>query len=392
MFDIESKNIKLGLDRIRRLMRRVENPHLEFPVIHIGGTNGKGSVAAILAAVLKEAGYKVGLYTSPHLMRFNERIKVNGQEIPDEELKSIKLKVEEIQGDIDLTVFEKLTAIAFLYFAQQKVDIVIAEVGLGGRLDATNIAKSIISIITNIGIDHTEFLGEDEISIAKEKAGIIKKNVPVIIGNVSQKIASIFKNTAKEKSALIYFIETPKGMPTGLSLKGGFQAENLALVLKTLELLEGRGYRISKKAIALGMKKVQWPGRLQIINSKPKIILDGAHNPLGAKALRESLKKMFKGRKFTLIFNALKTKDIFGIWKELMPIIDRCVFTKSSHPLSSNPWEIKEKLITVSEIESFVEEDFKNALDLAKKFSKPILITGSLFLVGDCLRLLRNPK
>lgn len=397
--------INLGLERISKILELSENPQDNLKIIHVAGTNGKGSTCAMLASVLTEAGFKTALYTSPHLIDYTERIKINGCNIPKEifyKLVFHVIKLAELH-DIHVTEFEILTAIAFIYFNEQNVDCVILETGLGGRFDATNIIKNpVASIITTIDIDHTDRLGNSIEQIAYEKAGIIKKEVPVIT-LYNNKGLDIIKKTAAEKSSPViiadysgYKIEKSEiytdTAKYELSLSGVWQLKNLALVLKTLEFLNNKNIFISEKSIKSGLKNTVWPGRFQYIKNK-NIILDGAHNLSGAVTLRESLDYYFPEFKKVWIYSSLDTKDYESIINVLFKSEDIIICTKSLSKNAVKPEIIKEKLLIKNpEQKIILANDIKEALNLFLKnyFDKNYLaiIAGSLYTVGEALLLI----
>ena len=294
--------IDLGLDRISRVLERFGNPQDSLKFIHVAGTNGKGSVCAMLESILREAGYKTGLYTSPHIWEYTERIKINGIDIPKEKFANYTKRI--IDCNIHLTEFEILTVIMFLYFKEENVDIVILETGLGGRLDATNVIKqNLCSIITQIDLDHTDILGDTKEKIANEKAGIIKQGCPVITSMGYESI----KDRASELNSMFIFVY-PSVQPefiNALSLKGKHQTDNLALVLTAVNYLFPD---ISKNIILNGLNKVKHPCRFEYIKDK-NIIIDACHNPNGVQALRENLDLYYPEQKRRFVFGCLNTKD-----------------------------------------------------------------------------------
>ena len=304
--------IDLGLDRISKVLEKLGNPQDDLKCIHVAGTNGKGSVCAILERVLREAGYKTGLYTSPHIWEYTERIKISGKCISKEEFAKY---VEKITGlGIHLTEFEILTVMMFLYFKEQGVNVAIIEVGLGGRLDATNVIKeNLCSIITQIDLDHTDRLGDTKDKIAYEKAGIIKSNCPVITSMGYESI----KDRADECNSMFIFVSpyVKKEFIEALSLKGKHQADNLALAITAIQYLFPE---ISDKTIIDGLKKVQHPCRFEYIKDK-NLIIDACHNPNGVQALRDNLDFYYPNEKRRFVFGALRRKD----YKKMMEILFR---------------------------------------------------------------------
>lgn len=319
--------INLGLERVQKMLDILGNPQDKLKYIHVAGTNGKGSVCTILSSILNK-NIKVGLFTSPHIFEYTERIKINNTEIPKENFAKgvndiIKLADE---NDIHLTEFEILTVLAFNYFAQNNVDIVVLETGLGGRLDATNVIKNpICSIITHVDLDHTERLGNTIEKIAFEKAGIIKENRPVIISENNLGFETIKQIANKRISKILVCTEAPNSLIENLALKGIYQKENLALALKAIKVLGQNGFNISQEQIESGLKEVKHPCRFEYIKEK-NIIIDGAHNPDGTKALRESLDYCFPNQNFKFIFGCLKNKDYPAMMKSLFTPNDDIYF------------------------------------------------------------------
>ncbi len=323
--------IKLGLERIKSVLEKLGNPQDDLKCIHVAGTNGKGSVCAILATILQEAGFKTGLYTSPHIFEYTERIKINGVEIPRETFADLVTEIVAI-GE-DLTEFEILTAVMFKYFANEKVDYVILETGLGGRFDATNVIKSnLCSIITHIDLDHTERLGNTRSKIAFEKAGIIKPNCPVITSEGYEEI----KDAADENNSL-FLLVTPFSDTTNLSLKGTYQGENLALALNCIQLLFPQ---IPQSIVQKALPKVQHPCRFEYHADK-NLIIDGAHNPNGAVALRESLDTIFPSEPRRFIFGCLRHKDYEKMINTLFTSNDEIYFYHFDNPNSCTVEELQ---------------------------------------------------
>lgn len=329
--------INLGLDRMRSIMEKFGNPQECFDCIQVAGTNGKGSVCAILAEILKTAGFKVGLYTSPHIFEYTERIKINGVEISKKDFGEIVSEVLEKaeENGLDLTEFEIITAVMFLYFSRKNVDIAVIETGLGGRLDATNILKSnICSIITHIDLDHTERLGDTKEKIAFEKGGIIKAERPLFTAENYEAIKQI---ALEKKSPVIAPQEV--GGDYELSLKGVYQKENLALALTCIKTMFGG---ISDKIIRKALKNVEHPFRFQYFRDK-NLIIDGAHNPDGAYALRQSLDEYFPDTPRRFVFGCLKNKDYENMMKILFREGDEVYFYEFDYPNRASFEELSEK-------------------------------------------------
>lgn len=375
--------INLGLERIQKALDLLGNPQKQLKFIHVAGTNGKGSVCAMLSAILKDSGMqerkdvKIGLFTSPHVFEYTERIKINDIEIEKEVFAKKIINIVEIadKNDIHLTEFEILTAVAFEYFAENKVDVVILETGLGGRLDATNVIKTnLCSIITHIDLDHTERLGNTIEKISLEKAGIIKSNCPVIISPKNAGFNFIKKIAESKNSEIIDVGEVPIFLAEKSALKGAYQQENLALVLSAIDILNQKGFEITLEMIESGLKKVQHPCRFEFVRDK-NLIIDGAHNPNGAKALRESLEKTFPNQKFKFIFGCLKNKEYSSMMKNLFTSKDEIYFYQFNNPNSCS----YEELAGICEFSSKPFESFKadsNTLTV---------ICGSFYMIKDLL-------
>lgn len=404
-------HIKLGLERISKLLDLLGNPQDNLRVIHIAGTNGKGSTCAMLASILTEAGYKTGLYTSPHLIDYTERIKINGQDILQKDFARLVFRIVNLANlhDIHVTEFEILTVLAFFYFNEHKVDFVVLETGLGGRLDATNIVKKpLISVITSIDIDHVDRLGNTIEQIAYEKAGIIKNNVPVITLKNNNGI-NIFANISEEKRSQLVLVDPSiykqenskiiiENDTYNLPLLGLWQIKNLSLVLKTVEVLNNQGFLIPSEKVKSGLEKVSWPGRLQYIKEK-NLVLDGAHNLSGAKSLRESLDYYFPDKKIIWIYSSLNTKDYKSIIEVLFNPQDIVIFTKSRSQNAVDPNILKEsymltnftkKVYSISSLEKSISLAYLFAQNDCDSTSYLTIISGSFYIVGETLNILKN--
>lgn len=402
---LEMLGSHLGLERVCKILKELGNPQNHLRTIHIAGTNGKGSVAAMLASTLTRAGYRTGLYTSPHLVDFRERIRIDGRKIPEEDVVRFANLVK--SKGIGLTYFEFTTALAFQYFKKQEVDFLVLEVGLGGRLDATNTVKPLLSIITNISLEHTNYLGETVEEIAAEKAGIIKENVPVLtsckgaaLEIIKEKAADTHSEILKPEklnktaSDLQSQTFTYKDTEISLPLLGDFQLDNAAIALKAAEYLKGKGSKISENSIKSGLESVRWPGRLEIHSEKPLIILDGAHNPAGISALTAFLKTL-SYRKLILVFSVMDDKDYRKMLDIITPLTDKTILTKANIDRALQPEKIAEYL-EESGKDVLIEKDVKKALDTALKTAAEndmILVTGSIYLVGNVKEVISNePK
>lgn len=386
MLEPETKNIKLSLERVQKVLDRLGNPQKKFRAVHVAGTNGKGSVCAMLDSILREAGLKVGLYTSPHLFKYNERVRIEGDDISDERFEEGLRRVEKAAEGVEITTFEKLTCLAFDYFAEEGIDIAVVEVGLGGRLDATNLVDPLVSVITNVDIDHTDYLGTTLKEIAQEKAGIIKEGVPCVTSENKTEVLEVIKSVCVEKKAVLFMILKSRVKIPTLHLRGSHQRVNATLVSKVIWVLKKEGYQISDENVREGIEKARWKGRMDIISRDPLIILDGAHNPAGARVLINALKEMNISEPITLIFGSQSYKDWQGMLDILAPMASRLIITRSSHPQSAQP-ELIERGILKFKLPKTITRDPTQAMSEALKDKrKAVLVTGSLFLVADVLK------
>lgn len=402
---LESLNInkmRFGLKAVTQLLSRLGNPQKSFRTITIAGTNGKGSTAAMISSILCEAGYKVGLYTSPHLVDVQERIVINGKRISLKDfnriIASIKEKIEQ-----PVTYFEFLTAVAFVYFQKEKADIAVLEVGLGGRLDATNICKPLVSVITNIAFDHTDYLGGTLELIAREKAGIIKRNGVCVTAAKQKKVLEILESVCLRRRAKLYALGrdikikkekdgslTYQGLYRNMenlkiSLIGEHQLSNAAVALAAIELGTGKGFPVDDTAIRAGLKNIYWEGRLEILQKHPLFLLDGAHNPAGIDSLCRSLKKDFSYRRLILIFGALADKDYRRMLQKIVPLAQVIVLTQLKTERTVPVNAISE---TVRELgrNPIVAENVRQAIERGLSMAGAqdlICATGSFYLVGE---------
>lgn len=395
--------ISLGLERVLKLLNIFDNPQKKLKIIHVAGTNGKGSTCAMLAKILECGGYKTGLYTSPHLIEYTERLKINDIEISKKDFGDLTLKVIETasNNNIDPTEFEILTVMAFLYFYEKNVDIAIIETGLGGRLDATNVViNPLISIITSIDLDHTDRLGETIEQIASEKAGIIKDFCPLVTLK-NNKGLDVIKQICREKSASIHLsdysdytlsgklVRTPVG-DFNLSLKGLWQLKNLSLVLEAVNLLKKQKFNITSKSLSDGLNKVKWNARFQYIKEQ-NIIIDGAHNPSAAKQLRESLDLYFPEEKRIWVYSSLSNKNYSEVLSLLIKESDIVICTKVSSSINSaDPQELKTTVLNLlsDKIVAKCNTTIHSAIIEAKEIRKNnelIIVAGSLYSAGEAL-------
>lgn len=439
LYSLRKHGIKFGLQNINKLLSALHNPHKSFLAVHVGGTNGKGSTSAIIASVLQTAGFTVGLFTSPHLISFTERIRVNGEEITENDVINIAAEIRDIASGFDEfspTFFEVVTAIAMLHFKGKEIDIAVMEVGMGGRLDATNIIMPEVSVITNIGYDHKEFLGDTLGEIAREKAGIIKEDVPVVISYQDREALDVIKMTADEKHADLFLYgrdfssvlksENVSGLCFDyrgsdsfaihdliLPLRGEHQMQNASLAIKAVGLInerssiltsplvaEGEGDRVSHneywvQCIREGLKNVRWPGRLEYIQEDPPILIDAAHNPAAADALARALKRSFLEtyKKIIIILGIMADKDIKGIMEPLLPLASEVILTAPSYSRAASPEHLADIAHSLGFSDLRIAPTVKDAIKLAirKSYnSSPIthhsplvLITGSFYTIGE---------
>ncbi len=389
--DLEYFGQKLGLDRIRALLSRLGNPQDKFSSIHFAGTNGKGSTAAMLASIFQEGGYRVGLYTSPHLEDFCERIRINGQFIDQEQVLKYARAVREVEDD-PLTFFELATAIGFLHFAEEGVDLAVVETGLGGRLDATNVLKPLVSVITTIGRDHTQQLGSSVEEIAFEKAGIIKPGKPVVVGALPAEAMEVVREQAAVKGSRFVPLVMDLIPPNiQIGLEGAHQRRNANLALGVADVLAATGGpSVDRDAVWRGLEEVRWPGRLETVSNEPWVVLDGAHNPDAMAAVREFLEENLDGRRLRLIFGAMADKDIRGMLAEILPLADEVIVTAPKLKRAASP-EVLAEIVSPFDIEPVVCQDVSTALEKVSSEmaqDEVLLITGSFFLIGEAKKWL----
>jgi len=414
---------KFDLENITVLAERLGRPDRAYPSAHVAGTNGKGSTAAFLEAILRDAGFRTGLNTSPHLERINERIRVSGDEITDEAFADILSRVQAITEELlaagklraHPTYFECVTAMAFEYFAQQRVEFGVFEVGLGGRLDSTNILMPVVSIITRIDFDHENFLGHSLHEIAGEKAGIIKPSVPVVIAGQRPEALEVIRKRAKELLSPVIdteevfriekestendriraqVTEIASGWSVELapSLPGRFQLQNALNAAAAARLLQQRGFRISDESIANGIATTVWPGRIEKIQSHPDVYLDGAHNPSAARELSRFVTESLAGKKLILLYGALRDKAVDEVAGLLFPLAEEVVLTAPTTSRAISASQLEEIVAHYAK-NSTTKADAGDAIDYALSKASPgdvIFITGSLYLVGQLKHYLKQ--
>lgn len=411
MFGLRRFGIILGLSTIRNILKGLGNPQNRFAAIHIAGTNGKGSVAASLSAILHAAGYRVGRYTSPHLVRFNERICINDQPISDGDVVSAYNAVKGLSyGRREPTFFEYATAMALHTFGKKRVDWAVIETGMGGRLDATNIIKPALSIITNISLEHRTYLGNTIAEIAGEKGGIIKKNTPVITGVKQKSAISALESIAASKTAPIYrrgdafcvkkqrdgtfnyygINVIRRGLQTGLT--GLHQIENAALVMAACEVLNQKKAILPFAAVKKGLLNARWPGRLEIVKNSPLVILDGAHNLIAARTLAKYLKTNLSERRLTLVIGVLDDKPYRSMLKSLLPLSSRVIITKAKIDRALSTKVLHKVAASIAK-DILIISNVADAVKYAIESTPPqdaVCIAGSLYVVGEAKELLEN--
>lgn len=414
LYNLQRYGIKFGLDNIRALTAALENPHTRFRTVHVAGTNGKGSTSAIIASILRKAGCTVGLFTSPHLISFTERIRVNGVQITEPEVSELAVAVREAGSRIDglsPTFFEVVTAMAFLHFARNNVDVAVMEVGMGGRLDATNIIEPEVCVITPISVDHAEFLGRTLEEIAAEKAGIMKRGIPVVSASQTPEALAVLSEKAARlgvpfflsgrdfSSQLIrsefrgitfsYRDQNDTIEHLFLPLAGEHQMENASVGIRAASIVMRQ---LDPDTIREGVGETTWPGRLEFIADDPPILIDGAHNPAAAVALADAIRNIFMKRfdRIVLVAGIMGDKDIEGILRPLLPIAHEVVFTRPAYARAASP----ETLATVAASMGFgnvrVSQSVRGALEFAVNRSRTIrngsplvVVTGSFYTIGE---------
>lgn len=412
IYHLRRYGIILGLDTIGKILQGLGNPQDTFKSIHVAGTNGKGSIASALATILHISGYHVGLYTSPHLVRFNERIRINNRQVSDEDVVESYEAVKSLHnGSREPTFFEFATAMAFYEFGKHNVDWAVIETGMGGRLDATNIITPALSIITNISLEHKTYLGNTIAEITREKGGIIKNGVPVVTGVKQKNAISVLKTIAHAKSAQLhrfgdafrvrrgngsfnyYGLENVwRNIHTGLN--GAHQIDNAALVLATCEILNKNNVDLTLENIKQGLVQNRWPGRLEIVSESPLVLLDGAHNFIAARNLATYLSETLSHRNITLVIGILDDKPYASMLKSLIPCCSKIILTRPKIDRSLPPeklYPIAKEMISHIQIIPDVDKAVIHAVETASP-KDAICIAGSLYVVGEAKELFeKNP-
>ncbi|MFH1476975.1 MAG: folylpolyglutamate synthase/dihydrofolate synthase family protein [Verrucomicrobiota bacterium] len=419
LYRLHAAGIKFGLETERTLLERLGHPEQGLAIIHVAGTNGKGSVCSMLEAVLRRTGLKTGLYTSPHLIRFNERIRINGRCISDETLASLIPQVDEQAkhtaarpGGQEVTFFEFTTALAFECFKREQVNIVVLETGMGGRLDATNVITPLISVITGVSLEHTDYLGKDLPGIAAEKGGIIKPGRPVVIGPLAEEALPVIQRLAQERQARLIQArdvvsvkrksQNLDGQQVGIEsdgtsygnlrcpLIGRHQLENMGVAVAVLEILRDEcGLPVEIQAVKEGLEMVRWPGRCQVLSKAPVTILDGAHNPEGAHILSQVLHELVKGQPVGLVAGMCGDKDLDGFLRALAGRIRRvwAVPLRTERSLPPGTIAARAKVAGCPATTASVPDALREASAWAEANRGVVCIAGSLYLAGEVLEL-----
>lgn len=392
--------VRLGLERMERAVAALGDPQRSYTSVHLAGTNGKGSTAAMIASCLQAAGIRTGLYISPHLSRFTERIQIDGREVGRGQvtrLASLVLGLAE-----GLSFFEAVTAMALRWFAEEGVAVAVLETGLGGRLDATNVVTPRVCVLTRIDVDHTDLLGTSLADIAREKAGIVKPGVPVVSAPCAPAVAPVVRARCVELGAPLWLAGQEVQLSDGgdytgptwrvgqveSGLSGGFQRENATLCLAALERLRAGGVRVGEEHARQGLREVRWPGRLERIGTRH--LVDGAHNPCGARALAASLPG--DGR-FTVVFGLLGERDVRDVLAPLLPRAARVIFTRARSARALEPGHLARRAAERFPGRAFdVAPDLAAALTVAGRYDEPVLVTGSLYLVGEAREILAGER
>jgi len=395
LFSLDQFGIKFGLENITAIVERLGRPERAYRTVHIAGTNGKGSVTAMVDAALRAAGHRSGRYTSPHLVALNERFVIDGRPVATDALAAAVSDVRALvdgmrrDGTLDVqpTFFEVTTAVAFELFRRAAIDVAVIEVGLGGRLDATNVVAPAATAITSIGFDHQLYLGATLEAIALEKAGIVKAAVPIVVGDIVGEPLAAIERVARERGAPVVRTSPSDVAGFSIGLRGDHQLVNAAVAMRILRLLDAQGVRIDDAAVATGLARPEWPGRLdeRRLPDGRRMLLDAAHNPAGAAALASYLRS---GPPVPLVFAAMRDKDVDGMFRELLPAVSALIATSATNPRSADPESIAARARVIAPaLRVAVEPSLSDALAAAWRLSPRIVVAGSIFLLGDLLKL-----
>lgn len=405
------------LERVQAVLSALGHPEVHYPIVHVAGTKGKGSVCAMIASILQQAGHRVGLFSKPHLVRINERIAINGVEISDEAFVELMNRLHphleaQRESDNPLTFFDLITILALTHFSNEAVDAVVLEVGLGGRLDSTNVVTPSVSVITTIGYDHTEQLGHTLGKIAGEKAGIIKRGVPVISGVTDPEPADVIRDVARNERSRLYEQETDVGVEAStlsdrfsvrtwrstylelaLPLIGAHQRRNAAIAVGAVDALqEATLLSVSSDAVSRGLENVQIRGRIERLSNDPLVILDVAHNPDSLRTLREALTAAYPEKRWVVLFGTPADKDVDGNLREILSFAEHAVFTTTDNPRGTPPTELQRKARAIapdvtSELLADLESALPHALDLANNDGSGVCIAGWFHMAGEVAKL-----
>jgi dihydrofolate synthase/folylpolyglutamate synthase len=398
LFALEQFGIKFGLDNIRAILARLDHPERAFRSVHVAGTNGKGSVTAMVDAGLRAAGRRAARYTSPHLIALNERFVIDGRPVADAELIRSVERVRDVvealrrEGGLEVqpTFFEVTTAVAFELFRRAAAEIAVVEVGLGGRLDATNVLTPEAAAITSIAFDHQLYLGSTLAAIAREKAGIIKPGVPVVVGELDREAREAIDEVARANGASVVRASAADVAGRTIGLRGEHQRINAAIAMHLLRILDARGIPVPAAAVDSGLAHAEWPGRIDLrrLAGGRELLLDAAHNPAGAAALAAFLRAQ-SGPALPLVFAAMRDKDVAGMFQPLLPAVGRLIATRASNPRSADPDELARVARAIDpSLAVDVEPSLERALERAWDGASRILVAGSIFLLGDVMKRL----
>ncbi|MDF1552755.1 MAG: bifunctional folylpolyglutamate synthase/dihydrofolate synthase [Deferrisomatales bacterium] len=406
---LEKFGIDLGLERVEVCLAALGHPHRQVPCVHVGGTNGKGSTAMLLSAALTACGLRTGLFTSPPLEFFGERIRVDGELLPDAAVPDLYRAVRDAAPP-GMTQFEIITAMALLHFARVRVDLAVVEVGLGGRLDSTNVVEPDVTVITNVGLEHCEHLGATIAEIAAEKGGIVKPGIPLVTAAQGEALSNLERLAAGRGSPVYRLGREFRSEPAGpgaldyhglhvrwdhvaYRLRGAHQADNLAVALAALEVLAARGWNLPEAGIRQGVATATWPGRLEECGSHPTVLLDGAHNPHASRVLATALRDEFRYRRLWLVLGILGDKDARSILADLAPLANRLVLTASASRRALAPADLAAAARQYAGTDAITAPNVGAALDLALSEAGPddlVCVTGSLTTVGEARGHLRR--
>jgi dihydrofolate synthase/folylpolyglutamate synthase len=396
LFGLEQLGIKFGLENISTIVAALGHPERAFHTVHVAGTNGKGSVVAMVDAALRAAGHRSARYTSPHLTDLTERFAIDGRPVARDQLAAVVADIREtVEGlraegalAVQPTFFEVTTAAAFEVFRRAGVEVAVLEVGLGGRLDATNVVSPMATAITSIDLDHQKFLGHTLREIAIEKAGIVKPSVPVVVGELHPEAGAAIEEVARQRGSRLIAAARADVADLTVGLRGDHQRMNAAVAVRLLQLVDACGLAAPREAVAAGLADPQWPGRLDVhrLPGDRELLLDAAHNPAGAAALASYLKAECDAAP-PLVFAAMRDKDSTGMLRALMPAVSRFIFTRASNPRSADPYDLAARARAIDPaFPASAEPSVADALAAAWRAARRVVVAGSIFLLGDVIR------